>query len=293
MRPKLLLVLTGVLGLAACGGHQAQHEAPPARTVATAEDPDIPAAFLALMDEAREGQWSALPIGEIAVRVGRHFAGAPYEAGILDRGIAEELVVALDSFDCVLLVETALAAARSIRDERYGFDAFRENLKAMRYRGGELDGYCSRLHYFSEWIRDNEQRGLVSNVTKELGGLRLDKTLNFMSGHRASYPRFATNDSLFLGIKRMEKDLSGIEIFYIPQDRISTVYDRIESGDIIATATNIAGLDVSHTGLAYRDGDSVGFLHASTSGGVKVSPDLQEYVQSNGIQIGIVVVRPR
>jgi len=33
-------------------------------------------------------------------------------------------------------------------------------------------------------------------------------------------------------------------------------------------------------------------LHASPQGGVRVSPDLQTYVQNNPAQVGIVVARP-
>jgi hypothetical protein len=72
------------------------------------------------------------------------------------------------------------------------------------------------------------------------------------------------------------------------------VYDRLNAGDIIALVTNIEGLDVTHTGLVYDDGNGgKGLLHASTSGGVIVSPDLQRYVTNNRRQIGILVARPQ
>lgn len=264
----------------------------PASLKPAAASNDVPAIFTRLMETAQADAWAERPVGDIAVRVGLYFAGAPYEAGLLDRGSVEELVVTLDTFDCVLLVETALAAAQAVRDESFSFHTFREHLQQLRYRDGLLDGYCSRLHYFTDWIRNNESKGIVRDITRELGGIRLEKRLSFMSEHRESYPRFATNDSLFGGIKEMERSLEGLEVYYIPQSRIAEAYSRIESGDIIATATNIDGLDVSHTGFAYRHDGGVGFLHASTSGGVKVSPDLQEYVQNNRIQIGIVVARP-
>jgi hypothetical protein len=213
-------------------------------------------------------------------------------AGLLDREPEEALVTSFDGFDCVLLVETAVAAARAIRLEDYTFEGFLRELESLRYRSGKMDGYCSRLHYFSDWIRDNEARGNVRNVTADLGGERLEKRLNFMSLHRDAYPRIVTNDSLFAGIEEMEATLDGISLFYIPQDRIREAYDQLQAGDIIATAMSVTGLDVSHTGLVHRDEDDVGFLHASTSSGVMVSPDLQEYVENIDIQIGIVVARP-
>ena len=57
--------------------------------------------------------------------------------------------------------------------------------------------------------------------------------------------------------------------------------DRIESGDILAFATAIEGLDVTHTAFAYRDANGVlRVLHAPLSGGaVEVTKaTLPEYV---------------
>lgn len=156
-----------------------------------------------------------------------------------------------------------------------------------------MGGYCSRLHYFSDWIDDNEARGNLHNITRDLGGMTLDKRLTFMGKHRSSYPRFATDDSVYQCILDMEQELAGLELHYIPQDHIHIIYSSLQAGDIVAIATSIDGLDVSHTGLVFKEPEGrVGLLHASTSGGVKVSPDLQAYVQNNRNQIGIVVARP-
>ncbi len=249
--------------------------------------------FDAVITYARDARLHERPLGEIVQAVGLQFAGLPYETGLLDRPAEETLVVNLSGFDCVLFVETALALARGIAVEDYSYETFTGNLLSQRYRDGALQGYCSRLHYFSAWIADNEARGIVKNVTRDLGGIRLDKRLRFMSKHRASYPRLAANDSLFAGIAAMETRLDSLTLYYVPQDRIRGVYAILRAGDIVATATSIEGLDVSHTGLVYAGPDgSRGFLHASTSGGVKVSPDLQAYIENNKIQIGIVVARP-
>jgi hypothetical protein len=245
------------------------------------------------MAYARAQRLHERPIGEIMQAVGARFKGKPYMAGLLDEPAEEVLVCRLDGFDCVTFVETALAMARGIAEQNYSYETFQGNVKDTRYRGAELDGYCSRLHYWSEWIIDNEIRGNVENITAELGGTRLDKEINFMTTHRDLYPRFATDDEVFECVQQMEERIGSVELYYIPKDRIRAAYDGLQAGDIIATATNIAGLDVTHTGLVYDGGDGgKGLLHASTSGGVKVSPDLQDYVQNNSKLIGIVVVRP-
>ena len=117
--------------------------------------------------------------------------------------------------------------------------------------------------------------------------------LDFMSNHRSSYPQLAENDSLFGELKKVEKSLESIRIHYIPQQQIRSVYSRLKAGDIIALATDIGGLDVVHTGFVFQNEDgSVGLLHASTRYGVTISPDLQQYVENNKRQIGIVVSRP-
>ena len=256
-------------------------------------DPEDLRLFEEVMDAARAERLHERPIGEIMVAVGEQFEGMPYAAGMLDEPAEEQLICTLNAFDCVTFVETALAMARVIQAQDYSYDAFARHVRDTRYRDGEMDGYCSRMHYFTEWIADNEARGSVRNVTREAGGVRFDKQIDFMTKHRSSYPRLVAADSLFACIREMEAGLAGMELYYIPQDRISRAYDRLQAGDIIATATDIRGLDVTHTGLVYANPDGTkGFLHASTSGGVKVSPDLQRYVQNVDRQIGIIVARP-
>jgi hypothetical protein len=249
-------------------------------------------AFDQVMQYAQTQRLHERAFGEIVQEIGLQFQGKPYLAGLLDEGAEEVLVCRLDGFDCVTFVETALAMARGVAAEDYAYETFVTHMRDQRYRGGVMDGYCSRLHYFSEWLADNEERGRVHNITRELGGVALPKTLNFMSSHRESYARFATNDRVFACVREMEARLEGMQLFYIPQNRIRAAYSSLQAGDLIATATNIDGLDVTHTGLVYDGGDGrMGLLHASTREGVTVSPDLQSYIQNNRSQIGIIVAR--
>ncbi|MEO0557532.1 MAG: N-acetylmuramoyl-L-alanine amidase-like domain-containing protein [Bacteroidota bacterium] len=165
-------------------------------------------------------------------------------------------------------------------------------METLRYREGTRGGYCSRLHYFTEWIHDNDARGAVRNITMEIGGESFDKQIDFMSEHRESYPKLES-DETYACIVDMEAGLQGMELFYIPQDRIAEAYARMQPGDVIATATDIGGLDVTHTGFVHQTDAGTGFMHASlSSNAVKVSPDLQDYVQGIRSQIGVVVARP-
>lgn len=249
--------------------------------------------FEGVMTQARDNNLHERPLGAVMQEVGLQFLEKPYMAGLLDAPSEETLICRLDGFDCVTFLESALALSRSIRAQDYSWEAYARHMQDQRYRNGTMEGYCSRLHYFTDWIADNERRGNVRDITEEIGGIPLNKDLNFMSEHRESYARFATNDSVFQCILGMEDQLGRIDLHYVPQDLISDSYDQLQAGDIVALATDIEGLDVTHTGLVYEHGDGrIGLLHASTSGGVKVSPDLQSYVQDNTNQIGIVVARP-
>jgi hypothetical protein len=81
----------------------------------------------------------------------------------------------------------------------------------------------------------------------------------------------------------------------IPTKRIPAVVDRIETGDVLAFATEIPGLDVTHAAFAYRDaGGVLRVLHAPLSGGVVevTRATLPEYVAAIRHATGILVARP-
>ncbi|MBI3364416.1 MAG: DUF1460 domain-containing protein, partial [Ignavibacteriae bacterium] len=161
------------------------------------------------------------PMGDVIVAVGKQFLGKPYEANTLDRSDSEQLVINLHSFDCVTFVENVLALARNIKSNRLSLDAYTGELRKIRYRGGKIDGYASRLHYFSEWMRDNEKKEILRDITKELGGVLYRKHINFMTTHRASYPKLQ-NDSAYNLVKQIESDLATHSIFFIPKSKIQT-----------------------------------------------------------------------
>ena len=83
-----------------------------------------------------------------------HFAkkmlGVPYVAGTLDGNEEEQLVVLVDSLDCTTFVETVLAFCIADKRGERDFEGFKKALTDIRYRDGILDGYTSRLHYFSD-----------------------------------------------------------------------------------------------------------------------------------------------
>ncbi|MEO5588894.1 MAG: N-acetylmuramoyl-L-alanine amidase-like domain-containing protein, partial [Gemmatimonadaceae bacterium] len=241
--------------------------------------------------------------GEAAILAGELAIGTPYKPNTLeeyivaggDPGGREPLIIGLMEFDCVTLVESCLAVARSAKaGGKPSWDLFGHEVERMRYRDGKRGSYASRLHYFSEWISDGERRGLVRNVGRELGGVVDSRPLRFMTEHRSSY-RALADDGVFRRIGEMERRLDDRPRFVIPADAISAVADRIESGDVLAFATEIPGLDVSHSAYAYRGPDGVlRVLHAPLSGGVVeiTRSTLPEYVAKIRRSAGILVARP-
>jgi len=248
--------------------------------------------FEVLIAQAKTINLSRESMSEIIAVLAQKFLGAKYQANLLDKSTDEKLVITLDSFDCIIYVETVLALARQISLNDYKFSTFADNLVNERYLNGEINGYCSRLHYFSDWLEDNQRRRIIDNITGNLGGIPLTKTLNFMTSNRDKYPQLS-DDNNYQCILTREKQVNQLPKFYIPTQNIKKVYNKIQAGDIIAIATAIPGLDVTHTGLAIRNADgSIGIIHASPGGEVVIAKDLKTYAAKIDQAIGIMVARP-
>jgi hypothetical protein len=166
-------------------------------------------------------------------------------------------------------------------------------LLRIRYRDGELDGYPSRLHYFSEWIANGEEKGLVRNVTRELGGIPDREPVNFMSTHTDAYPKLADPRNVE-AIRKVEADVSELPRYTIPEDRIAQAAPGIRNGDIIAATSTVEGLDVAHTGIAIWLNGELHLMHAPLVGkSVEISEQpLAQRIQRITGQDGIMVARP-
>ncbi len=242
-----------------------------------------------------------IPFGEALTRIGLSFVGTPYAPGTLEVAGEEDVVVNFEEFDCVTLVENVLALARFVRSQDPSIlaselqtrEAYRGTLREIRYRSGRVNGYPSRLHYFSDWIADNQAKGLVNELTQEMGGLEDPRAIDFMSTHPDAYRQLA-NGANFMEIQETETQLSGLTRFRIPETKIAGRESGIRDGDIIAATSTVVGLDVAHTGLAYWVGSSLHLLHAPLVGdSVEVSqlPVAERILRLEG-QDGIRVVRP-
>ena len=249
--------------------------------------------FQNIIKLALKQNWHQWPMGETMQAIAAQFLGAQYQESLLDRFNQETIFVSLSQFDCILFVETVLALARGIAVQDYSYQSLINNIVEQRYRNGYMDGYCSRLHYFSQWVSDNHQRKSVKNITPTLGGFLLKKKLNFMSTHRHSYPQLVNNEANYHCIVEMETNLARLDIHYIPHQQIKGLYSQLQPGDIVGIATNTPGLDVIHTGLIYRTPKgNLGLIHASRIGQVTIASDLHTYVKNRKNALGILVARP-
>ena len=229
-----------------------------------------------------------------------HFAkkmlGVPYVAGTLDENEKEQLVVRLDALDCTTFVETVLAFSMADKRGERDFEAFKKALTDIRYRDGLLNGYASRLHYFSDLIRNNEQMGIVRECTSESACAQSQELwLDFMSTHVDSYLPMKKNPELVKDIALYETEWQGVSISYIPKDKLNLSSDdlKIKNGDILAITTNIKGLDVVHVGFAYWKGEELHLLHAS-SNAMKVIEDAQslyDYSKNKKAHTGVRAIR--
>ncbi len=249
--------------------------------------------FLQKMNVAAKEGLTSKPIGDVVAALGQSFIGTRYIAHSLEAPGKEHLVVNLRAFDCTTFMENCLVLARCVKLKIGSFEAYKRQLQLVRYRGGQIDGYPSRLHYLTDWVADNERKKVVMDVTTMMGGIRAGKVINFMSTHPAYYPQLS--DAAYAAkIREAEKQLTARSYTYLPKEYVEDTLDKIRSGDIIGMATSKEGIDVSHTGLALRIGKTVKFLHAPLSGGfVQVSDgSLAEYLTHQEFLTGITVARP-
>ena len=259
-------------------------EAAPSGSSATTAEPHVVAGTRRRFEQARS-LIQSLPVNEAMPRLAEFFLGSPYLAMSLDQPGLEQLRLDLVSFDCMLFVEQLLAMVSA-----ESFEDFAERTRQLRYRNGEV-GYCTRQHYFHDWVSSAQAQGLLEHAPVWSGEATRDLPLNFMSSHRAQYPALQSQD-LFDCIRAREQGRR-IKQHYVPLRDLEAALPSVQSGDIFAVATRVDGLDVSHTGLLVREGSRVDAIHAAPGRGVMRSRSFARYIRSVPDAIGAVIVRPR
>lgn len=221
----------------------------------------------------------------LPVDIAGFFMDVPYKGGSLEAE-GEPLVVSLSGVDCVTLVEYSMALYQSKGDESLFFKA----LEDIRYRNGNREGYISRLHYFSEWLTDNEKRGNIQLPKSTTESLDWKPNVYYMSQNPDKYP-YAKNyqDSL----EAIETKINNYRFSIIKKDQSVTLNKFVKQGDIIAIVTNIAGLDITHVGFAYKLNNEIYFLHASSEKGKVLITDvsLSDYLAGKKHMQAVIIAR--
>ena len=194
------------------------------------------------------------------------FVGRPY----LDRPLRgsptepETMVSRLDGFDCVTLVESVIALARS----RVPAD-FERELVALRYDQGCVD-WLARNHYMTLWTERNASAGVVCPVGVEhWSGETSVRRLSCLEGYPA--------------IER--------SIAFLPVGAADQLGVWGRSGDVICFVSERDDLDTFHVGLLVRRELDPRLRHASRSAGRVVEQSLSEFLAANETP-GMLVVRP-
>jgi hypothetical protein len=291
--------ITLALVLTACTGGSQARTPEPVATAAAAMTPDA-AFFDSLLAHARIAGWDTLAIGERVGRFALALEGAPYLDGTLEGPGDEVCRVTASGYDCVTFMETCLALARLTSPARRGqaqpgYPELIEAVTATRYRGGGVEGYTSRLHYTAEWILVNAARGVIEDVTAALGGAPASPGVRFMSANPERYLALREHPERVEEIRAIEARLNRDTVHVVPKHAVADIAPHLRTGDLIAIATSIAGLDYAHTGLIHRDAAGVArFLHASSvKRRVVLDVALHEYLAAGPrSQTGISVLRP-
>jgi hypothetical protein len=255
--------------------------------------------FYALVAEAEQQNWRALPLGERIIAVAKSFLGTRYVNYTLEiDDHIEAPSVDMDGLDCWTFFEISVGFARMLemRSSNYTPSDLLAMIELDRYRGGRCDGsYTSRLHFLEDWIYDNERRGLIKNLSVSLGGVPMrGRYLNEMSHHWRESRYMRHNVALVPQIAAIEQRIASRMIYHIPREQVSQIESKIRSGDVICITGRGPEGFTEHVGLAYRDGVGVvHFMHASKDERrVVIDGPIQQYVYRYHKFAGIMVVRP-
>lgn len=236
---------------------------------------------------------SALPISELITEIGLSFLGTPYVVASLENGLEEKMVINLRELDCTTFAENCLALARTVKAGKTDFESFVSELVQIRYRDGVRNQYPSRLHYFVEWISNNQKKGLIDGTPNQ-NGIKSNKVINYMSTHPASYPVLKEHPELIPAIAAQEKSLTQTGFMFFPKNDIPNLYKQLQHGDIIALTSNIDGVDVNHVGIILKKGTEFYLLHAPLSGKKVLLSEgpITDFIKPESKNNGIMIARP-
>ncbi|MBX3102062.1 MAG: DUF1460 domain-containing protein [Bacteroidetes bacterium] len=224
------------------------------------------------------------------------FAGTPYGSG--GKGSQKgQTLVNLEQMDCLTYVENLLAlyitrrmlayphAAVTARDT---LNLFARNLNYIRYDRGINCEWEDRLFYFTGAMAQLAGFGILDDVSA-IAGEPYTKRIHYVSSHRSSYPGIRN----WAQVLRLEQELSSLRRSWYPTAQLGRYQLIARDGDIIAFASTLEGLDISHVGFVLRDTDGSLWLNhsSSVSKRIECQQDLCEYLAGRKTVNGFFVYR--
>lgn len=229
----------------------------------------------------------------------RKFLGKPYVAHTLELYPDDErLVLNTSELDCTTYVDVVVALTLCARRGETTFHQFVHQLHQQRYWDGKCDGYASRIHYFSDWIRDNSRLGFVKEVQQPNPPFTAVQTVSvsYITTHPDAYVSLQRHSEYIPIIAQQEKKLSGCKFRYIPTAQVKNtelLRQTVKDGDIIGIVTSAAGLDIAHLGIAVWHKDGLHMIDASSihKKVVEESNTMRYYLEHRKNALGIRIVR--
>ena len=207
--------------------------------------------------------------------VSGYFLDTPYVANRLvgSNTQPEELVIALNELDCFTFLDYIETFKRSKNEED-----FVNQLKTVRYINGNVE-YLSRKHFYSDWYSENQILATDLLTQPEFSEFVQTDTVELNQGAKGVY---------IPGLDVRERDIN-----YVPRDKVSNVLPLLKTGDYIGIRKNIAGLDVTHTGIVIEKQDGVYMRHASSSKSALkvVDQKITDYLDINTSVAGLLFFR--
>ena len=208
--------------------------------------------FEQLVLRAKAENWKALPIGQRTAAVGQAMVGTPYRSFTLEiDNRVESPSVNFTGLDCWTFFETALAFARMLDEPETNWTPAQllRYIEIDRYRHAECTGdYLSRLHYLEDWLYDNDRRGLVSDLTRSLGGVSVPHSAREMTNGWRHYRYLVHNRGLLRPLAEMEAEVSSRLLYEIPK----VVWLRSNRDCAVATSSALSRATAATVRFARR-----------------------------------------
>lgn len=228
----------------------------------------------------------------------KQLKGIPYVAYTLEVNKKEKLVINLRQLDCTTYVENVTALTMCIKEKKYTFRNFCDNIRKIRYRKGAEPHYTLRLHYFTDWIEDNTAKGICREIQSPNPPFTKRQEINvyYMSQNPSKYKMLKDNPQYISIIKKSEININKKSYKFIPKSEVKNttlLRNTIHDGDIIATTTSLKGLDIQHLGFAIWHKDGLHMLNASSLHHkvVEEPMTLYKYLQKQKSMTGIRIIR--